>query len=415
MPTESEAQAAQRRALLAPVARLCLEAGVPVRMGRLERPGEASVVALTCAAPDGTWDAALTVVRARPVPDDYRDWNGRWGRDPREGYDLSTTGTLVFEFQVTEEDDGSGGHGPRPMVVFELLDGDRAAADALILWWRRPSLFHTTPPGPHPKAEQRRERAAADRLKTRQAPPVRLTPLPAAAEPAAARLDASALSGNFPRAHDGRFHRSAVVALTPIGDTPSHRRGPWLTARRSADGLTVTVEDLIGGNQEHRWDLTPWLWSRAYARTSRRDRWQVPRADRVRPILAALRAGDVPSALRLADVGADEQVTRLLSGAPTRTFRAEYAERWVTRLYEQLAGSAPWRFAHAYRVWQAEADRARSDRPVTLFGLKGLNQARKPKIALTVSDDQPMLRLVFTAGNLVLPRSLWTLPADFPE
>ncbi|NUR74350.1 MAG: hypothetical protein HOU81_26365 [Hamadaea sp.] len=415
MPTESEAQAAQRRALLAPVARLCLEAGVPVRMGRLERPGEASVVALTCAAPDGTWDAALTVVRARPVPEQYPDWNGRWGRDPRDGYDLSTPGTLVFELQITEEDDGSSGHGPRPMVVFELLDGDVAAADSLILWWRRPALFHTTPPGPHEKAQRRRERAEVDRHKTRQAPPVRLKALPGAAEPIAAQLDAAALSGNFPRAHDGRFHRSAVVALTPIDGTPSHRRGAWLTARRTGDGLTVTVEELIGGNQEHRWDLTPWLWSRAYARTSRQVRWQVSRADRVRPIVAALRAGDVPSALQIADVAFDEQVAKLLAGAPTRTFRAEYAERWVTRLYEQLAESAPWRFAEAYRIWQAEADRARTARPVTLFGLKGLNQARKPKIALTLSGDRPMLRLVFTASNLVLPRSLWTLPTDFPE
>ncbi|MEV6968212.1 hypothetical protein AB0M47_24190 [Hamadaea sp. NPDC051192] len=414
MPTESEAQAAQRRALLAPVARLCLEAGVPVRMGRLERPGEASVVALTCAAPDGTWDAALTVVRARPVPDQYHDWNGRWGRDAREGYDLGSPGTLVFELQITEEDDGAG-PAPRPVVVFELLDGERAAADALILWWRRPALFHTTPPGPHAKAARRRERAQADRLKTRQAPPVRLMALPEAAEPIAARLDARALCANFPRAHDGRFHRSAVVALTPVGGTPSHRRGPWLTARRVGDGLTVSVDELIGGNQEHRWDLTPWLWNRSYARTSRRNRWQVSQPERVRPVVEALRAGDLRRALQMTGVTADEQVTRLLAGTPTRTFRAEYAERWVNRLYEQLADSAPWRFANAYEAWQAEADRSRTDRPVTLFGLKGLNQARKPKIALTMSGDQPMLCLVFTAGNLVLPRALWTLPADFPE
>jgi hypothetical protein len=427
MQTESEAQAAQRRALLAPVARLCLEAGVPVRMGRLERPGESSVVALTCVAPDGTWDAALTVVRAQPIPSEYREWNGVWGRDPDSGYDLNSVGTLVFELQVTEEDDGSAedhlretagaqpGDGPRPMVVFELLDGDRAAADALILWWSRSALFHTTPPAPHPKAAKRRGRAQADRLQTDQAPPVRLTALPKEAETAAAKLDAAALCRHFPRANDGRFHRSAVVALTPIDGTPPHRRGSWLIAHRSGDGLTVTADKLIGGNQEHRWDLTPWLWNRSYARTSRQDRWQVSRPERVRPILAALRAGDLPSALQLAGVAADEQVTRLLAGEPTRAFRAEYAERWVHRLYEELSESAPWRFEHAHRVWAAEAGRTRDAKPVTLFGLKGLNQARKPKIALSVSGDRPMLRLVFTASNLVMPRSLWTLPADFPE
>jgi hypothetical protein len=416
MPTESEAQAAQRRALLVPVARLCAEAGVPVGMGRLERPGEASVVALACTAPDGTWDATLTVVRARPISTEYQDWNGRWGRDPHQGYDLASPGALVYELQVHEEDDGAGGHGPRPVVVFELVDGEQAAADALILWWFRSGLFHATPPGPDPRADRRRERAEQHRRTAAAEPQVRLGPLPAAAADAAARLDPAALSRNFPRAHDGHFHRSAIVALAPIDDVALHRRGGWLAARRDGDGLALTVAELIGANQAHRWDVTPWLWD-SRVRATRRKRWQVDRADQARPILAALRSGEVAHALEIAGVAADDQVTRLLTGAPTRSFRAELAERWVQRLHTGLADAAPWRFAEACRVWRSEVSTrsGRGSRPVTLFGLKGLNQARKPKIALDLDGGTPVVRLVFTAGNLVLPRSLWTVPPDFPS
>ena len=415
MPTESEAQAAQRRALLGPVARLCIEAGVPVGMGRLDRPGEASVVALACAAPDGSWSATLTVVRARPISAEYRDWNGRWGRDPHEGYDLASPGALIYELQVHEEDDGGTGHGPRPVVAFELVDGEQAAADALILWWLRPGLFHTAPPGPDPRADRRRERAEEHRRAAAAAPQVRLGPLPAAASDAAGRLDPAALCRNFPRAHDGHFHRSAVVALAPIGEVALNRRGGWLATRRDGDGLALTVEELIGANQAHRWDVTPWLWD-SRVRTTRSKRWQVTRAEQARPALAALRAGEVARALEIAGVAADDQVSRLLAGTPTRSFRAELAERWVHRLYAGLADAAPWRFAEAYRVWRSEVDtrRSRGARPVTLFGLRGLNQARKPKIALDLDGGTPILRLVFTAGNLLLPRSLWTVPPDFP-
>jgi hypothetical protein len=47
-----------------------------------------------------------------------------------------------------------------------------------------------------------------------------------------------------------------------------------------------------------------------------------------------------------------------------------------------------------------------------MFGLKGLGQSRKPKVALDRTRSGPILRLHFSAGNLLLPRSLWTVPAD---
>ena len=50
MPTESEAQAEQRRTLLDQVAQMCERADIAVTRGRFDWPCGASVVALVCAA-----------------------------------------------------------------------------------------------------------------------------------------------------------------------------------------------------------------------------------------------------------------------------------------------------------------------------------------------------------------------------
>jgi hypothetical protein len=44
--------------------------------------------------------------------------------------------------------------------------------------------------------------------------------------------------------------------------------------------------------------------------------------------------------------------------------------------------------------------------PIPLFGLGGMTQARKPKVALDTTADGPLLRLYFTGGSAVLPWSL---------
>ncbi len=406
MRAESEAQAAQRRELLAPVARLCERAGVPVHLGHLERHRASPVVALLCTAADGSWDAAVTVVRAQPIAQQFQAYNGRWGRDPDTGYDLGSPGQLVFEIQIHEDDDGAGGHGPRPLVVFELVDDAVAASDSLVLWWRRPALFAATRPTPDRKAEtRRRARQYAHREAAAADPEVRVVGVP----PGMA-VDPAALAWNFPRDHTGRYRRSAAVALAPLDGAGLHLRQSWLVARADGEALSVGTEDVIGANQEHRWNLTPWLWSGRHARTPSARRWQVDDAGSVRPILDLLDAGDLAGALTAAGVRTDDQIGKLLAGRPTRLYRAALTDTWVHNLYAGLATSAPWRFENAYREWDAE--RTGRHRPGVLFGLKGLNQQRKPKVALDVTAGGPMLRMVFTASNMVVPRALWTVPAD---
>lgn len=407
--------AARRVELLEPVARWCAAAGVDVRVGEVRTVRGEAVSGLVCAAADGSWDAAVTVVRATPVTDRETVAWRRFVRDPVTGYRLDSPGEIVYEVCVTEDDDGSGGHGPRPVVRFQLLDDARAAADDLILWTRRPALFHTTPPRPDPARVVRRlRRQFDDRQAAAAAPRVHADSVPREAAADVAALNLPALCWHFPRESGGRPQRSAAVALTSYGGHAAGRRARWLVVHAHDDGMALSIEELIGANQRYRWDLTPWLWDRRAAATPVAARWQVARASAAAAACTALERGAVAEALALAGVGVDEQVAKLLDGVPTRLHRAEYTDKWVDRLHAGLADAAPWRFGYAYGAW-AEQRRGRGlpgRRPVALFGLGGMMQQRKPLVALDASDGTPTLRLVFSGSNEVLSRSLWTVPAD---
>jgi len=407
--------ATRRAELLDPVARWCAEAGVEVRAGDVRTVRGESVSGLICEAADGSWDAAVTVVRANPISErDTMTWR-RFVRDPVTGYRLDSPGEIVYELCVTEDDDGDGAHGPRPVVRFQLLDDARAAADDLILWVRRADLFHADPPEPDAARAARRLRRQFDDRQTAAATPrVRADTVPREAAADVVALNLPALCWHFPRESTGRPQRSAVVALTSYGGHAAGRRGRWLVARAHDDGIALSIEELIGANQRHRWDLTPWLWDRRASGVPRAERWQVPAARAAAPCCAAIERGAVAEALELAGVGVDPQIAKLLEGSPTRLHRAEYTEKWVNRLYAGLADAAPWRFGNAFGAW-AEQRRARGlpgRRPVALFGLGGMMQQRKPLVALDASDGTPTLRLVFSGSNEVLSRSLWTVPDD---
>ena len=210
---ESEAHAEQRRRLLDPVAQICEQSSVSVARGWFSPRGRpASIAALVCAADDSSWDAMLTVVRAQRLPAEHQIYNKPWSRDPHTGYDLASSGKVLYELQIHEDDDGGTGHGPRPLVVFELYEQAEAAAEALIQWWRRPAQFRTRPPVPNPRARQRRAaRIAKHRRSASASPRVQFAASVVAGD--VATVDQAALSVHFPRDRSGSFLRSAMVAL----------------------------------------------------------------------------------------------------------------------------------------------------------------------------------------------------------
>jgi hypothetical protein len=419
MSLDLDEHAARRAELLAPVRNLCAAVGLatetsllpPQRFSGRRQP----VLALRYVAADGSWDASITVVRARRVLPSARQPGGGHVLDFPAGYDLDSPGELVYEVAVHEEDDGGGGHGPRPVVAYELAGEPQAAADVVTLWPLRGSLYQCEVPRPWPESVTRQERRRYDhRQAAAAAPEVDTSTLPPQAADLAAAVDPATLCWFFPRERGGRYRRSALVALTPCGDERPHLRGPWLTARAGGDRLILEVRDIIPANQPHRWDVAPWLWDRRHAGTPPAQRWQAQHAADIRPAFTALRDGRLRSALDECGVLADLSISRLLIGEPTRLFRAELTEKWVVSLYAGLADVAPWRLAAAYQTWRDGRDALglRTTDPVTLFGLGGFGQSRKPKVALDLTAAGPILRLRFTGGIAVLPQSLWTVPPD---
>ena len=326
---------------------------------------QAPVAALRCTADDDSWDAVVTAVRGQRRSRAGGRAGTGYARDPRTGYDLDSPGELVYEVQIRENDDGLGGHGPRPIVVFRLFEQPRAAADELILWHRRAGLFTVVPPVEDPKARLRRERRRFEhRTAAAEAAQVRITDVPAQLAAAAAAIDPAALCFHFPRDRSGRYLRSVVVALARDPAIRPHVRTRWLTARAGTDGLVVGAADLISANQPHRWDLTPWLWHRDHAGAAtdralagRPPRRRGPDGRRDR----AARPG--PTRSRRPGCGSSPTCVRILTGVPHRSYRAEVTGTWVTNLYNGFTDLAPWRLAEAYRRLARRAHPARPHHP----------------------------------------------------
>src|SRR5215470_4184391 len=174
--------------------------------------------------------------------------------------------------------------------------------------------------------------------------------------------------------------------------------------------MAAMLIESVSQAEQRRALLTPWMWDRRRKDTPPVNRWQLDDAALARPYLDALAAGRVTEALDLAGVAVDAQLAKLLRGEPTRNYRAQLTEKWVANLYAGLTQSAPWRFAAAYAAWLAE--RGGRPKPAAMFGLKGLTQARKPKVVLDRIPSGIILRLEFSGGNFILPSALWTIPAD---
>lgn len=406
MSADADDFADMRAELLEPVKRRCDEAGLEVTVGDFHPRDGDRVRALLCGPADRSWDAMITVIRGRRRPEEWRYPGGEYERDPVTGYRLDSDGQLLYELQIHED----GGDSGRGIKVFRLAEYAEAAVDELILWARRPALFRCAPPVLDPRRRQRQELRQFEHREAAAAA-ARVVVL----DQAGAAIDDAALCWNFPREASGRYLRSAVVALTHLGDRQvANARTPWLAARAEGETLVVDTDRLFGANQRHRWNLTPWLWDARHGGARARERWQVDDPSSAAPVVESLSRGAVAEALTRCGVRVDESLANLLAGIPARLSLAEYTQKWVTSLSDGLAGSAPWRFAAAYGAWRDE--RRSFDLPaagpVVLFGLKGMKQARKPKVALDEQDGTPILRLIFSGSNAVLPDALWKLPPD---
>ena len=349
MPPGADEHACRRAELLGPVKGLCARAGVATETGVLPPlsfgPGTATVLALRRAAADGSWDASVTVARARRLPPSARRAGREYSGDPRPGYDLDSPGELVYEVAVHEEDDGGSRHGPRPVVVSELAGAPQAAA-------------------------------------------------------LAAAVDPAALCWFFPREHGGRYRRSAVVALAPCRDGRPHLSGPWLTAR--ADGDRLWLRSVTSSRRTRRTaGMPPRGCGTSVTRTRRQHTTGKPatRATSARRLLAARRRTPVRArAVR----GPRRPGHQHAAGRrTTRMFRAELTDNRVAGLHAGLADAAPRRLAAAYGTVRGVKAGTRSGRAQPTRGwpppasrkpapaATSINRATSPRMMIDRPRAQP--------------------------
>ncbi|WP_433203201.1 hypothetical protein ACQP00_33715 [Dactylosporangium sp. CS-047395] len=417
----------RRRLELAGVWARLREAGIEPAFGSLTPTYDfygkvpAELTGLVVDEPHGTGRMQVTVVAARrlvPPGEGGLSADGHtWTRDVDIEHDLTAAdGELLFEVTLLEGATDSSGAVWAPR---RLARDEQAVVDAVRLWHGYRDMLRATPPKPAPQRRRSlRIRVAAARRSAAARPRVRRlgigADLPAEQRSAIARdlgaLDDARLAFNFPRDRNGRYLKSAVVALAGYGPGLS-RRGPWLSVRSLDDELVVSLEGLIGANQDHRWDRLPWLWT---SQEPSLVRWNLPDAASARPVLDLLDRYAIGEALARCGVELDEELTALLAGYPISYGLAQHAETWVKRLYDQLQLCAPWRLAAAYDVHQDERRAAKrpGGEPIALFGLKGMNQQSKPMVALDTHDGTPRLSMIWTASNMRLTHELWQCPAD---
>jgi hypothetical protein len=434
MPEPADAHHELRRRLLAGVSTRLRELGIEDTFGPLQPYYDLygstpdGVTGLIVRQPGDGGRMQVTVVSVRATGGDGLSPDGHtWSRDLDIEYDLEDDSgdgpdrSLAFEVTTLEGHGDGPGTPPAVWAPRRLVREEQAVLDAIRLWHGYRDSLRSVLPTPDPGRRTRLARQIAARQAAATAARVRPEADDSAVLPQQrpalaadlARVDGAQLCYHFPRDRNGRYARAAVVALAGYGPD-LRKRGPWLTARAGGDTLVLAVEALIGANQDHRWDASPWLWSAEHASATAEQRWQVPDAEHARPIVALLDRQAPADALTMCGVDVDDDLAALLAGYPISYRYAQYTDTWVARLYEQLQLCAPWRLAAAYRTWQESRPPRRRpvDEPIVLFGLKGLNQQSRPTVALELRDGVPRLAMVWTANNARLPRTLWERPAD---
>ncbi|GFJ76238.1 hypothetical protein [Phytohabitans houttuyneae] len=281
----------RRRAMLAGVAGRLREVGIGTAFGPLESYRDfygtlpAGTAGLVCEQPPTTARLQVTAILVRrtlpPGEGGLSPDRRSWVRDADVSYDLDGYGEPAFEVTILEDPDDGLGHSRDTSAQRTVTADEQAVVDAARLWYGYRHTLRATPPKADPRRERTRLRREVEKRDAAAAAPDLRTEVAGEIVPArdalAADLDrveAGLLCWHFPRERSGRYARRAVVALARYGPDPG-KRGPWLTARVRDGALALGVEPLIGVNQDHRWDTTPWLWSAAGRDATPADRWQV--------------------------------------------------------------------------------------------------------------------------------------------
>lgn len=275
----ADACQADRQQLLAGVVGQLREAGIGATFEPLERYYDFygalpdGVTGLVVRQPAGSARMQVTAASVRrilPPGEGGLSADGReWVRDLDVDYHLEPGGDVVFEVTTLEDSDAGLGHSRATSAMRRQTRDVQAVVDAVRLWHGYRESLRCIPPAADPDRQRARlirqlaaRRSAAAMARVREAAaagavPPQQRPLLAAH---LAQLDHGLLCFHFPRDLNGRYAKRAIVALSGYG-AGHGKRGPWLAVRADGDTIVAGVEELIGDNQDHRWDNSPWLWT----------------------------------------------------------------------------------------------------------------------------------------------------------
>src|SRR5215470_8353230 len=279
----ADAHRARRQQLLAGVSAWLQEVGIRATFEPLERYYDFygslpdGLTGLVVRQPAGGARMQVTVVSVRrivPPGEGGLSADGRvWVRDLDVNYDLGLDGHIVFEVTTLEDPDAGLGHSRATSAMRRLTRDEQAVVDAVRLWHGYRESLRCVPPAPdRDRKRARLIRQIAARRSAAAVAQVRAAAAASAVTPQQrpilaehlAQLDHSQLCFHFPRDPNGRYAKRAVVALASYG-ADLGKRGPWLAVRADGITLVVGVEELIGDNQDHRWDSSPWLWNTTHS------------------------------------------------------------------------------------------------------------------------------------------------------
>jgi hypothetical protein len=234
---------------------------------------------------------------------------------------------------------------------------------------------------------------------------------------------------HFARNDKGQFERGKDVVLATYPASLEGKylsRSVWLAVdgpERAADkNLIVYMRNTTGENFEHQWWQERWMWDTRARRGDLYLAWEINDKEKAHRCFELLTQGKIVEALEMYDIELEPQLQLLSVGIPVSLEHKEYTKTWAPRLVENLMRSAPWRFAlllarekQCREAWvKLKSSRKYEAKPISLFGLGGVQTTDRPQVFLTSKAGGKMqLILEWSGTQITAPYFDWRRPIDY--
>lgn len=242
-------------------------------------------------------------------------------------------------------------------------------------------------------------------------------------------LSDAALLWHFPRNDKGQFERGQHIMLATYPPSLAGKylsRAVWLAVEgpvKVADRILILgMRNTTGENFEHQWWQERWMWDTRARRGDLHQTWEINDKAKAVRCYELLTKGKVVEALEMYDIELEPQLQSLAEGKPVDFEQKDYTKIWVPRLIENFMRSAPWRFAlllarekQCREAWvKQKASRKYESKPISLFGLGGVQKPERPQVFLSSKGGGKMqLTLEWSGTQITAPYCDWRRPIDY--